>query len=176
MAEWSGEFLAVTVMGLLLFAAWCDIATRLIPDSVSIGLAAVGLAMRLQSGLTGAVVSICVALLLFILLALAYARGMLGGGDVKLAAAVAVGLPPDSIIRFIVVTSLAGGVVALLYLMLRFGVGRLPPRASRRGASLLRRVRSAEHWRIARRGSIPYGVAISSGGIWAVLAGRGGWW
>jgi prepilin peptidase CpaA len=143
----------------------------MIPDWVSVGLVVAGLAVRLFAGLPSAAVSVGLALLLFTLLALAHARGILGGGDVKLAAATAIGLPADSILRFVVVTALAGGVVALLYLALRFGLRRRLPRAPRRGASLLGRVFAAEHWRIARHGSIPYGVAIACGGIWVVLAG-----
>jgi prepilin peptidase CpaA len=98
----------------------------------------------------------------------------MGGGDVKLAAATAVGLPAGSIYQLIVYTALAGGVLACLHLALRFGLRRLPPHAPRRGACLIQRVVSAERWRIARHGSLPYGVAIACGGIWAVLTARGG--
>lgn len=174
MTGWSAEFLAAVIVILLICAAWSDIATRIIPDGVAIGLAVAGLCLRLFAGLSHAAVSLLIAALLFALLVLAHARGMLGGGDVKLAAATAIGLPAESIYRFVIMTSLAGGVVALLHLALRLGLRRVPLHAPRRGASLLRRVLSAEHWRIVRHGSIPYGVAIACGGIWVVLAGWGG--
>lgn len=174
MSGWASELVSVAVVVLLLAAAWTDVASRIIPDTISIALAAVGLAARLVTGLPDAAISLAAAVLLFVLLALAHARGMLGGGDVKLAAAVAIGLPAELIYHFIVMTALAGGVVALLHLALRVALRGLPPHVPRRGASLARRVLSAEHWRIVRHGSIPYGVAIAFGGIWAVLTGRGG--
>jgi prepilin peptidase CpaA len=114
------------------------------------------------------------ALLLFILLVALYARGMMGGGDVKLAAATALGLSPGSQYGFVVVTALAGGVLALLHLVLRRALRGARARPPPRGAGVFQRVLAAERWRIARRGSLPYGVAIACGGIWAVLAGRGG--
>jgi Flp pilus assembly protein protease CpaA len=83
------------------------------------------------------------------------------------------GLPIESIYWFVMITALAGGVLALLHLVLR-GVIRTAPHALPRGAPLLRRAVTAEWWRIARRGSLPYGVAIACGGIWAILASRGG--
>src|SRR5690348_12423602 len=106
MMGWPAEFLAVAVVCLLTFAAWTDVAARIIPDWVSIVLAVAGLAARMFAGLPSAAVSIGLALLLFVLLALAHARGILGGGDVKLAAATAIGLPADAILRFLVATSL----------------------------------------------------------------------
>ena len=66
------------------------------------------------------------------------------------------------------------GVVTAGYLALRFGLRRSPPYPPRRGACVLRRVLAAERWRIVRHGSLPYGVAIACGGIWAVLTARGG--
>jgi prepilin peptidase CpaA len=141
---------------------------------VVIALAVAGAATRLLTSLSGLAISAALALLIFLLLALAHARGMLGGGDVKLAAATAIGLPAESIYRFIVQTSLAGGVLALLHLALRFVLRGSRPHALGRDASLMRRVLSAEHWRIVRHGSLPYGVAIACGGILAVLASRGG--
>jgi hypothetical protein len=34
-------------------------------------------------------------------------------------------------------------------------------------------VLSAERWRIARHGSLPYGVAIACGGIWVIVSQAG---
>jgi len=174
MTGWSGELIAAVVVGLLLSAAWTDVATRVIPNGVVAALALVGLAVRSFAGFSAVAVSAALALLLFVLLALAHSRGMMGGGDVKLAAATAIGLPAASIYHLVVYTALAGGVLACLHLALRFGLRRSPPHAPRRGATLIQRVLLAERWRIARHGSLPYGVAIACGGIWAVLTARGG--
>lgn len=173
MTGWSGELMAAVIVGLLLVAAWTDVATRVIPNGVVAALALVGLAARSFAGISAMGVSAALALLLFVLLVLLHSRGMMGGGDVKLAAATAIGLPAASIYHFIVYTALAGGVLACVHLALRFGLRHSQPRAPRRGASLIRRVLAAERWRIARHGSLPYGVAIACGGIWAVLTARG---
>ena len=67
--------------------------------------------------------------------------GMMGGGDVKLAAALALWFSPQSTIKFLVLMSLAGGVLTLGVLAWH--------RAKRREG----------------RPEIPYGVAIAFGGL-----------
>ena len=83
----------------------------------------------------------------FVLLAAAFYGGVMGGGDVKLAAAIALWFSPVSTIKFLVVMSLAGGVLTLLVVA----------------------------WHRARkregRPEVPYGVAIAFGGL-AILAQR----
>ena len=84
---------------------------------------------------------------MFVLFALAFFTGMMGGGDVKLAAALALWFSPQSTIKFLVLTSLAGGVLTLGILAWH--------KAKRREG----------------RPEIPYGVAIAFGGL-AILAQR----
>jgi prepilin peptidase CpaA len=72
---------------------------------------------------------------------------MMGGGDVKLAAALALWFPPAGTVKFLVLMSIAGGVLTLLIL----------------GAHRLRRREG--------RPEIPYGVAIAFGGL-TILAQR----
>lgn len=170
---WSGDLLAAAIVGLLIYAALVDVATRIIPDGVAIWLVALGVVERLFAGLPSFAASVLVAVLLLVVLMFLHARGLMGGGDVKLAVATAMGLPVESIYRFIVVTSLAGGILALVHLALRYAI-RNAPRPPPNGASLARRVLAAERWRIVRHGSLPYGVAVACGGVWAVLASRGG--
>ena len=160
----------IASLALLACAAWRDLATRLIPDAICIALAALGLAVRAASGAWAALASIGVAVLLFALFALVHARGLLGGGDVKLITAAAVQLPPDQIPRLLAAISIAGGALAALHLALR----RLPaPARVPAGAHKLRRLYAVERWRIHRRGPLPYGVAIACGGAWTLLLGRG---
>jgi prepilin peptidase CpaA len=171
---WSADLVTAVIVGLLIFAALADVAARIIPDGIAIGIAVLGLAARVAAGgLPSVAVSIAAALLVLMVLMILHARRMMGGGDVKLAAAMVLGLPLDWVYRFFIVTALAGGIIALLHLVLRAAV-RTAPRPPPRGASLLRRALTAEWWRIARRGSLPYGVAIACGGIWTILASRGG--
>jgi prepilin peptidase CpaA len=83
----------------------------------------------------------------FLLLAAAFYAGMMGGGDVKLAAALALWFSPASILKFLVLMSLAGGVLTLVVLAWHRARGR------------------------EGRPEVPYGVAIAFGGL-AILAQR----
>ena len=88
---------------------------------------------------------IAAAVIVFLLLAGLFYAGMMGGGDVKLAAALALWFPPGLTIKFLVLMSLAGGVLTLGLLAWH--------RAKRREG----------------RPEIPYGVAIAVGAL-AILA------
>ena len=158
-------------LALLAIAAWRDVAARVIPDAVPVMLLLFGLAWRIAlAGLLPAGVSLGLALALFTALVALHAAGWLGGGDVKLAAGFAAGLAPQAVLPFLAATAIAGGVLAGLHLAVR----ALPFRRRRPAPSfLLRRVVRAEHWRIARHGSLPYGVAIACGGAWIILVGSG---
>ncbi len=172
--DWPTGVVVVLVVGLLLIAAWNDIATRLIPDCVPIALSLVGALARLMSGPAALAESFVLTSGLFVVLVVLHARGALGGGDVKLAAAVCLGLSPLAAWRFIFITAMAGGILGMLHLAGRTalrGVVAHPP--APRGTALPLRVFRAERWRIARHGSLSYGVAIACGGIWAVIESRG---
>jgi prepilin peptidase CpaA len=82
-----------------------------------------------------------------VLFACAFYAGMMGGGDVKLAAALALWFSPFATVKFLVLTSLAGGVLTLAVLVWH-------------------RARNREG-----RPEIPYGVAIAFGGL-AILTQR----
>lgn len=157
---------------LLLVAAWRDIATRLLPDSIAIAIAVLGLVSRAAQGPWEAGVSLAVAVALFLLLLPAAMRGAFGGGDVKLCAALALGLSPAGTWDFVFFTVMAGGVLGLAYLAGPMLVGR--PRLSPAGAPLLQRVLQVEHWRLRRRGPLPYALAIAAGGIIVHLLPAGG--
>lgn len=165
------SLLTPIAMGILIVAAWNDVATRTIPDGLSLALVAVALALRpFGDGPLPLAWSLAGAVGLFILLALLHARGFLGGGDVKLACAVACVLPLGSLGAFLWATAIAGGIIAVCHLVMRL----LPqPALVPAGASTLQRVFAAERWRVARRGSLPYGVAIAAGGWVALLSAAG---
>jgi prepilin peptidase CpaA len=110
--------------------------------------------------------SLIAATILLLLLIVIYQRGWIGGGDVKLLVALALGLPLMGLIQLLTITALAGGVLALVHLMMRL----LPyPKLAPAGSSLVRRVYAVERWRNLRRAPLPYGVAIACGGIWTVF-------
>jgi prepilin peptidase CpaA len=87
-----------------------------------------------------------------------FARGLLGAGDVKLMTAVSLWTGFAYLAQFVLVVALAGGVLALLLLVLRIVIARLPAvRAAPDGGSLPRILVKGER--------VPYGVAIACGAI-----------
>jgi prepilin peptidase CpaA len=163
--------LALAIILCLLAAAWRDVAVRRIPNGIAAAVAAAGLGIRALEGLTALGASAAAAIALFLLLFLLFARGWLGGGDVKLATAIALGLPPEAIWPFVVITALAGGVLSALYLAaIRARPRWCGPGGRTRG--LLRRVLAAEAWRIRRRGPLPYGIALCASGVLLTATGH----
>jgi prepilin peptidase CpaA len=151
---------------LLLYVATIDIATRLIRNEICLALALLGIASQFASPMQVAE-SLIAATILLLLLLVIYQRGWIGGGDVKLLVALAVGLPIIGVIQLLTVTALAGGALALVHLMMRM----LPyPRLVPAGSSLVRRVYAIERWRNLRHAPLPYGVAIACGGIWTIFS------
>jgi len=156
------------LLGLVLLAtaALHDLATRTIPDIISLLLVITGGFGRLLQGPSALAVSLGCALLLFLIMTTAYSRGLIGGGDVKIMTAVAVGLSPIDSYRFAIATAIAGGLLALTYLLLPAVTHFVCPSDR---SSLLGRVLTIEAWRIRRRRSLPYGVAIAAGGAFVLL-------
>lgn len=159
---------ALAAGALLLFAAWCDLATRTIPDTVSVLLAAIGLATRAVEGLLPVASSLLMAVGLFVVLLPLHARGSFGGGDIKLLSALAVGFSPHATLDLLVSTVIAGGILSLLYLSFRL-LPQPAPLTPRPRAWPPRKVLALERHRVSRRGPLPYAVAIAAGGILTLI-------
>src|SRR6185369_6186932 len=101
---------------LLLYVAMADIATRLIRNEICLVLALLGVAGQFASQMH-VTESLLVATILLLLLIVIHQRGWIGGGDVKLLVALAIGLPLIGVIELLTVTALAGAVLALVHLM-----------------------------------------------------------
>jgi len=156
----------IAIIGLVITAAWRDLATRTIPNAISAITLTLGVVVRIEAGLTALVLSSAAAFILFSLLLFAYARRLVGGGDVKLMSALAAGLSPLDSYHFVVATAIAGGILAVAYLLLS---RRLQAIRKPAGKSLLSRVIAIETWRICRRSPLPYGVAIAVGAAFVLL-------
>src|SRR5258707_10355665 len=151
---------------LLLYVATTDIATRLIRNEICLALALLGIAGQLASPMQ-VTESLIAATILLLLLLVIYTRGWIGGGDVKLLVALAIGLPLMGVIQLLTITALAGGVLALVHLMMRL----LPyPQLAPARSSFVRRIYAIERWRPLRHAPLAYGVAIACGGIWTVFS------
>jgi prepilin peptidase CpaA len=160
MAEFVSLGLMIVSFLLLIAAAAHDAATRTIPNWISAGIAVAGLGLRVIDG--GLLVGLGLAVGMFLLLGLLWLCGFMGGGDMKLIPAVSLVLPPASVPGYILLVSIAGGVLAALYLALSY-VMRRPRPGQRHG--FLSRVAKAEAWRMCRRGPLPYAVAIATGAL-----------
>ena len=157
--------LSCAAAALLIYAALHDIAVRTVPNWVSGLLLLFGAGLRLFDH--DLLPALGAALIVFVLLFLIWAAGLMGGGDVKLWAASALLIPPSwrMELLFMANVMLLGGGLAILYLLLSLIVRR--PAASRAG-SYARRFLRTECWRIKRRAPLPYACAIA-GGTLAVL-------
>jgi Flp pilus assembly protein protease CpaA len=164
--NWIVAIVSILEILLLLYVATVDVASRIIPNQICLALALLGIASQLANPVQVAE-SLTAAAILFLLLLVVYQRGWMGGGDVKLLVALAVGLPLTGVVQLLATTALAGGVLALVHVMMRL----LPsPKLAPAGSSLVRRVYAVERWRHLRHAPLPYGVAIACGGIWTILS------
>ena len=156
--------LLFTGIGLLLIAALHDFIARTVPNWLAGTVAVSGIALRVLTGslLGGA----AVGLVVFVLAAICWRRGWMGGGDVKLLAAPAILIPPPLALNFVSAVAICGGVLALIYLL----AGRIvTPPPVQRPHSLPARALRVERWRIRRGGPLPYACAIAAGGLFILL-------
>lgn len=154
-------------------AAAHDVAARTIPDTCSVALVLLALLrLALTGGGASAFIDAAVSFGVFAALVMLCAAGLLGGGDAKLIGSSTFLLGFDRLADFLTATALAGGVLALAYLighLLLSGLPHAVPAPSGAGRRAPRHrfslVLAAEHRRIARKQSIPYGVAIAAGAL-----------
>lgn len=150
----------------LLFGALHDVAFRTIPNWVSMAVLTDGVLLRLLDHCLPAAL-VC-GVVVFALAVLCWRRGWLGGGDVKLLGATAILVPPSLVPGYIVTIALAGGGLAVCYLLLERIVPALRPC---RRAPLLWRILVVECRRIHRRASLPYATAISAAAALMLMKG-----
>ena len=135
---------------LLVYAAVVDVRTFTISNRLNLGIALMAPLFWLSVGLPlwpDAAIQVAVAAGVFALLAVAFYTGMMGGGDVKLAAALALWFAPPTTVLFLVYMSIGGGVLTLVVLILH----RMKKKAG--------------------KPEVPYGVAIAFGAL-AILIQR----
>lgn len=182
MSALTGVALVATVAG----AIWFDVRERRLPNALTVGALGVALALRtaggldsLGAGLAGAAIGFGLALPFFLV-------GGLGGGDVKLLAAMGGFLGPERIWFGLLVMALVGGVMALVVIA-KHG-------AFRQTAANLHTIlttlgaRTFSGWKGKDSGAavtldtpgvltVPYGVAIAIGALtaWLVYGASPDW-
>lgn len=101
-----------------------DVRSRRIPNWLTASLAFVALALQAMAGLHGVLAALAAMLGTFVLGSFVFARGWLGGGDVKLLAAVAAALAWPDTLALLLYTAVGGGLLALV---VAAASGRLGP-------------------------------------------------
>ena len=138
------ELLLALLALLVIVAAAIDIRTFTISNRLNLAIALLAPLYWWSISLPlwpDVAIHLAVAAAVFALLALAFYTGMMGGGDVKLAAALALWFSPISTLRFLVFMSIAGGVLTLVTLLIHRARGK------------------------PGRPEVPYGVAIAIGAL-----------
>jgi prepilin peptidase CpaA len=131
----------------LIASIYTDIRYRLILNKITLPIALAAPLYWYATGdftLSSVGIHLLTAALAFGFFAIWFALGMMGGGDVKLFAALALWFPWDQVITMVLYATILGAVVTIIFLIihkLRQGVGRA---------------------------QIPYGVAIALTGLWMV--------
>lgn len=140
--------LPILAIAIFLAAAAEDIRHRRIPNPLVGALLVLGLIRLLGAGTDpgpAPAADLVAALLIFAAGAMLFQFGALGGGDVKLLAAGMLWVGAGAAASYLMITALAGGALALAFI-LRRALGHDKPPA---------------------HASLPYGVAIAMGGIFA---------
>ena len=164
------QYLAPLAAGLAGAVAW-DLWARRIPNAVSLAIGILGLGAQLANGgLRGVLAGMAAAAIVVAALYGFWVRGGLGGGDVKLAAAVAIWIGLADLPVYALATAVAGGVTAAVCGLLSRRQARLEIGANLTLAVLERRVPVVAPTG-AGRVSVPYGLAIAAGA--AVVWWRG---
>lgn len=148
-------FALILAAGALIAAAIADLRFYQIPNRHAVVIALAFVLFALGAGLREALGCLAVGTAVFALGIVLFARSWLGGGDVKLLAAVALWTPPSLLAGFALATSLAGAGLSLAMLTpLR---RCLPPPP----ATL-----AHEH---GLRQPVPFAIAIAAGGLFVLL-------
>lgn len=130
---------------LLIVASVTDLRSRIISNRLNLTVAALAPLWWLACGLPlwpGMAVQLLVGLIVFLLFAILFAFGCMGGGDVKLLGALALWFPWQATLSLLILMALLGGIVTIITVV---------------------------HHRMTRRlgqPEIPYGVAISVAALW----------
>jgi len=110
--------------------------------------------------------SIGISIALFFVLLVLFARGIMGGGDVKLIPVVALWAGPDMTLIFLLITMLSGGLIALLTISFQY---IKKTRTNSKSSENINFSMSQSSILENKDKNIPYGIGISAGGLFVAL-------
>jgi prepilin peptidase CpaA len=137
---------------MMAFAASSDLLTMTISNRISLVLVGAFFALAVSMGMPLAEIGthIGAAAVVLVVAFGFFARGWIGGGDAKLAAATALWLGFDQLLNYLTIASLLGGVMTLI--IMRFRLMPLPAMlADQEWAKRLHRMDAG----------VPYGIALA---------------
>jgi prepilin peptidase CpaA len=170
------SFIDMTLLAFVCACCAIDVRTRRIPNALSGTAALMGVALNaLHGGMPALLWSIGGIVLMIALLLAPFALGGIGGGDVKMMAAVGAFLGPRLAVIGLTAGMMLGGIVMALHLL---RLGRLSEKLAALGAMVRSvaitqsvaglRISPQDHGAI----SLPYSVPLGLGTLAAVLVGR----
>jgi prepilin peptidase CpaA len=141
---------------LMAFAAASDLLTMTISNRLALVLVGAFFVLALATGMEWQVIGIQVAAALGVLVFgfACFARGWIGGGDAKLAAATVLWLGVDHMLPYLLWASIIGGV--LTFLIIKFRTLPLPAFLS--GQAWLVRLHRMD-------AGVPYGIALAAAAL-----------
>lgn len=162
LATWLPLMVSAALTALLLAAAGFDVARFRIPNPIPLAVAGLCL-VKVVFGIETAallpqfLVFACTLCLGF----LAFTAGLLGGGDVKLIAALALWFDPSTFADFLTITGIVGGLLGVVLLVARRTALAAPtPASAHAGAT------SLKNRLLAPQAPLPYALPIASAALW----------
>ena len=164
-------------LSMLGLAAFKDLRERRIPNRLTAGLALLYPVYVVVSPVPVAwPAALGIAIAVFLVGLGLFARDLIGGGDVKLIAAVSLWAGPEHFVLFMLITTLTGGALSVLSLWYRRWGGVIEAHLAALGLAAIgglggivseapRSVTTAA----PQPATLPYGVAIAAGGIAVVI-------
>jgi prepilin peptidase CpaA len=146
----------VVFPALMAFAASSDLFTMTISNRVTLTLVGGFVAMVLMNGMsaTDVLAHVEAAAAVLAVTFVFFARGWIGGGDAKLAAATALWLGFDHLVTYLLYASIFGGVLTLV--MIRFRLMPLPQALAEQDWA--KRLHRSD-------GGVPYGIALAAAAL-----------
>jgi len=141
---------------LMAFAACSDLLTMTISNRVSLALVAGFFALAFVIGMNPALIMshLGAAAAVLVVAFVFFARGWIGGGDAKLAAATALWLGFDHLLTYLLYASLFGGLLTIVLLKVR----TLPLPSLLSGQSWAERLHRTDS-------GVPYGIALAAAAL-----------
>jgi len=179
-ASFPTAVIGLSALTLLLFGSWQDLRWRTIPNAIPAGLVVLfgmyGVTFLLPWHIWPG--HIMAAAALFAPGFLLWARGFVGGGDVKFLSALALWAGLENVAGLLLITALTGGALALLMVLRAHwlmslaaaipGLTTIVAAVAPSQATPAPEDTGIESGLAQASPSVPYGVAIAAGGVWVL--------